>query len=47
MPVPNVSFVAREPDASASLLNTASYIPSKYNGYKVYGDDVARLPLKQ
>ena len=43
MPVPTVSFATRYPHTSAGVVVTASYNPSKYNGYKVYGADGCQI----
>ena len=43
MPVPTVSFATRYMKASAGVMVTASHNPSKYNGYKVYGDDGCQI----
>ena len=43
MPVPMVSFATRELKCQAGIMVTASHNPSKYNGYKVYGDDGCQL----
>ncbi|GHN23887.1 phosphoglucomutase [Lactobacillus delbrueckii] len=42
-PVPTVSFSTRYLHTSAGIMITASHNPSKYNGYKVYGDDGCQI----
>lgn len=42
-PVPELSFSVRYKKADAGIAVTASHNPSKYNGYKVYGNDGAQL----
>ena len=42
-PVPTVSFATRYLKASAGVMVTASHNPSKYNGYKVYGQDGCQM----
>lgn len=43
MPVPTVSFAVRYLHTSAGIMVTASHNPSKYNGYKVYGEDGCQI----
>ncbi len=42
-PVPEVSFATRYLHCTAGIMITASHNPSKYNGYKVYGDDGCQI----
>lgn len=43
MPVPCVSYAVRECKCQAGIMITASHNPSKYNGYKVYGNDGCQI----
>lgn len=46
MPTPCLSFAVRALKCSAGIMVTASHNPSKYNGYKAYGEDGCQLNLE-
>lgn len=46
MPTPMLSFAVRKLKCQAGIMVTASHNPTKYNGYKAYGDDGCQITLK-
>ena len=46
MPTPMLSFAVRYFKCDAGIVITASHNPSKYNGYKAYGNDGCQLNLE-
>ncbi len=46
MPTPMLSFAVRYLKCDAGIVITASHNPSKYNGYKAYGNDGCQLGLE-
>lgn len=47
MPTPMLSFAVRRLGCDAGVVVTASHNPSKYNGYKAYGNDGCQLGLEE
>ena len=46
MPTPMLSYAVRHLKCDAGIVVTASHNPSKYNGYKAYGNDGCQLGLE-
>lgn len=46
MPTPMLSFAVRHLKCDAGVVVTASHNPSKYNGYKAYGNDGCQLGIE-
>ena len=46
MPTPMLSYAVRHLGCDAGIVVTASHNPSKYNGYKAYGNDGCQLGLE-
>ncbi len=46
MPTPMLSYAVRHLQCDAGIVVTASHNPSKYNGYKAYGNDGCQLGLE-
>lgn len=44
--VPQLSYTIRQLGCAAGIVVTASHNPPQYNGYKVYGEDGAQLPVQ-
>lgn len=46
MPTPMLSWAVRKLSCKAGIVCTASHNPSKYNGYKVYGEDGCQMTIE-